>query len=186
MECKSGQKQYTIWYPWDENGYKPEVFFTLGVCENGFTMHIKTKETEPKREAKAHLEPVHVDSCVEWFVNFLPESCDRYFNFEVNAGGIMYAAFRKDRYDYKVLELKDIESLNIQATIQENSWEINYTVPFELIKKYIPDYRYTNKIRANFYKCGSQTEYPHYGVFQHPGTLKPDFHRPECFVEILL
>lgn len=41
-------------------------------------------------------------------------------------------------------------------------------------------------IHANFYKCGEKTEYPHFGVWKHPGTPKPDFHRPESFGEIVL
>lgn len=181
-------KKFTLTYPWDENGYKPEVEFELGMCDTGFTMHIVVQESDPRRVETKQLNFVHLDSCVEWFVNFDPEICDRYFNFEVNANGVMYVAFRKDRYDFDLLTLEDVESLGIKAQIHPDSWKISYTVPFTLMEKYIPGYQFREgmAIRANFYKCGEKTQYPHFGVWRHPGTSKPDFHRPECFGEILM
>lgn len=113
-----------------------------------------------------HFAPVCLDSCVEWFVNFMPEKCDKYFNFEVNANGAMNVRCHKDRHDAQPLSLEDIASLNIQTEIFAESWEVSYTVPFTLIRKYIPDYEFRDgmTIRANFYKCGGQTEYVHHGV----------------------
>lgn len=182
------QKTFTLTYPWDENGYKPEVLFTLGVNEDGFTMHIVTQESNPRREETKQLNFVHFDSCVEWFVNFLPRECDRYFNFEVNANGVMYVAFRKDRYDFKVLDPEDVEALGIKAVIHPESWEISYTVPFTLIEKYIPGYQFKEgmTIRANFYKCGEKTRMPHFGIWNGPFTEKPDFHRPEFFADVVM
>ena len=64
------KQTFTLQYPWDKNGYKPNVLFELGMNEEGFTMHITVPESDPLREKKEHLEFVHEDSCVEWFVNF--------------------------------------------------------------------------------------------------------------------
>lgn len=86
-------QEFSIHYPWDENGYTPEVQFFLSISENAFHLHIETKEQNPRREEHEHLNYVHYDSCVEWFVNFSPKTCDRYFNFEMNANGTLYAAF---------------------------------------------------------------------------------------------
>ena len=58
-------------------------------------MHIIVKESKPRRELTEHQSDVCRDSCVEWFVNFLPERCDRYFNFKVNPNGAMHVAFRR-------------------------------------------------------------------------------------------
>ncbi|MCK7480493.1 MAG: carbohydrate-binding family 9-like protein [Candidatus Moduliflexus flocculans] len=38
---------------------------------------------------------------------------------------------------------------------------------------------------ANFYKCGDETEFPHYGAWSPVETPAPDFHRPEFFGEIV-
>ena len=179
---------FTATYPWDENGYKPKVTYELSVVETGFAMHITAWESNPLREKTEHLQFVHEDSCLEWFANFLPESCDRYFNFEVNANGIMNVAFRKDRYDATPLTMEDIASLNIQTEIFDDYWTASYVVPFTLIEKYIPQYRYEPgmAILSNFYKCGDKTKYPHYGIWNPSPLVKPDFHRPEFFAEIVV
>ena len=182
------KQTFTLTYPWDKNGYKPEVIFDLDMCEDGFVMHISVPESNPRREHTEHLHFVHEDSCVEWFVNFMPEKCDKYFNFEVNANGIMNVSFRKDRYEAQDLTLEDIASLGIKANIYAQNWEVTYTVPFHIIKKYIPEYQFEEgmTISTNFYKCGNKTEFPHYGIW-HPYPLeKPDFHRPEYFGAVVL
>lgn len=179
---------FKVTYPWDENGYKPEVVYRLNMNGEGFLMHMYIPESNPRREETQHLKAVHLDSCAEWFVNFMPEKCDRYFNFEVNANGVMNVAFRKDRYDLNKLSLEDIASLEITPVIFEDHWEVSYKVPFTLIKKYIPDYCFTEgmTIRTNFYKCGEKTEYSHFGVWNPIPLEKPDFHRPEFFGEVKL
>ena len=182
------KRYFTLTYPWDTNGYKPEVVYELDMNEEGFVMHIIVPERNPRREQTEHLSFVHTDSCVEWFVNFMPEKCDRYFNFEVNANGIMNVAFRKDRYEKQLLTLEDIASLGIKPEIFEDHWEITYTVPFALIRKYIPEYQFEEGmiIKSNFYKCGDMTEYSHFGIWNPSPLEKPDFHRPEYFGEVVL
>ena len=179
---------FTLTYPWDENGCCPDVRFELGRNEEGFTMHIIVQESDPRREVKQHFGPVCQDSCVEWFVNFMPEVCDRYFNFEVNAAGVMNVSFRKDRYDSKYLTQQDVEALKIRTAIYETHWEVFYTVPFELIRHYIPGYEFLagRSIQGNFYKCGDLTERKHYGVWNLIALEKPDFHRPEYFGDIVV
>ena len=151
-------------------------------------MHIEIHESNPIREKTEHFQFVHEDSCAEWFVNFAPEICDRYFNFEVNANGCMNVSFRKDRYDCTALSLEDVESLEIQTQIGQDMWEVDYTVPFALLQKYIPGYTFQKgmMIKANFYKCGDKTKYPHFGMWNKVEVEKPDFHRPEFFGEIVL
>lgn len=182
------KQTFTLTYPWDKNGYKPNVVFELGMNEIGFVMHITVPESDPRREQTEHLHFVHEDSCVEWFVNFMPEKCDKYFNFEVNANGIMNVAFRRDRYDKQLLTLEDIAALDIQTAIHAEHWEVTYTVPFTLIQKYIPEYQFEEgmKISTNFYKCGDFTEFPHYGIWNLQPLEKSDFHRPEYFGEVVL
>ena len=179
---------FTLTYPWDKNGYKPEVIFELGIQEAGFAMDITAWEANPRREKTEHLQFVNEDSCVEWFVNFLPEKCDRYFNFEVNANGIMNVAFRKDRYDKTLLTWDDIASLNIKTEIFDDHWTVSYVVPITLIQKYIPQYCYEPgmTVFGNFYKCGDYTEHPHYGIWNPMPLEKPDYHRPAYFGKITL
>ena len=85
-------------------------------------------------------------------------------------------------------EGKNIAFLEINTSIHETYWTVSYKVPFDLIRKYIPEYRYRDgmKIRTNFYKCGDYTEYPHYGVWNPIPLEKPDFHQPDYFGEVVL
>lgn len=179
---------FSLQYPWDNNGYTPETCFTLNVSENAFILHIEILEQNPRREEHRHLNYVHYDSCVEWFVNFAPKTCDRYFNFEMNANGTLYAAFRKNRSEFDLLELNDLSLLHIEPTILEHKWFIDFEVPFTFIQKYIPEFQFQKgmTILSNFYKCGDRTKYPHFGVWNPIDLPKPDFHRPEFFGEIIL
>jgi hypothetical protein len=181
-------KTITLTYPWDINGYKPYTEFHLSVDDVGFCMHIVVQETEPRRLCTEHQQYVHYDSCVEWFANFLPESCDRYFNFEVNAIGTMYAAFRKNRADFQLLTMEDVRMMHIAVEVHEDRWEVRYIVPFALIRKYIPDYEYQpgRMIRTNFYKCGDETKFPHYGIWKPYDQVQPEFHAPELFGEMVI
>ena len=182
------EKRIALTYPWDTNGYKPKVEYVLSMDKDGFCMHMTIHERDPRRAETEHQGRIHMDSCAEWFVNFAPEICDRYFNFEVNANGAMRVAFRKDRHDSVSLSLEDIELLDIRTEIMDDQWVVCYHVPFALIEKYIPGYCFEEgmKIRTNFYKCGDGVEFPHFGVWKEYPLLQPDFHRPEYFAEITL
>ncbi len=185
---EQGKHKITLVYPWDNNGYCPKVAFFPELTETGFRMHIEVQEQNPKRVMTEHFQPVHLDSCVEWFVNFSPETSEYYFNFEVNANGIMNVAFRKDRYEYRAMTAEDIELLGIKTKIGSKQWSVDYEVSFSLIKKYFTDFEEKEEatIRTNFYKCGDETEFAHYGVWKEIDVPEPDFHRPEYFGELVL
>ena len=84
--------------------------------------------------------------------------------------------------------MMNIASLGIQTHIYDEYWEVDYTVPFTLIQKYIPGYQFSEgmTILSNFYKCGANTEFPHHGIWNPIPVEKPDFHRPEFFKELVL
>ena len=133
-----------------------------------------------------HFQAVSEDSCVEFFANFDPENTNEYINFEVNANGVMRADIRTDRYNYKNLELADIEGLDINVKIEKEYWQVNYKIGFDMIKKYYPNFEIgkCKFIKGNFYKCGSKTKIRHYMTLFELKCEKPDFHRPEYFGKI--
>lgn len=179
--------QIGLTYPWNEQGYCPEVKFYPSMTETGFRMKIDVMEQNPKREMTEHFQPVHLDSCVEWFVNFSPETSKSYFNFEVNANGVMNVAFRKNRQEFCSMTVEDIEQLNIQTTIAAEQWSVEYEVPFSLIEKYFEGFERKDEVEVltNFYKCGDETQFPHYGVWKKIDTPQPDYHRPEFFGKLV-
>lgn len=165
------------------NGYCPKVEFSVCYDTEGFHAHFKVHEKNPKATKTKHFEHVHLDSCAEWFINFDPNHTDRYFNFEVNANGVLNASFRKDRYDSIDLTREDAESLNIKTEILDDFWTVDYTISFDFIKKYIPDYEMKPglKLPSNVYKCGDETEFPHHGCWCMVDREHPDFHIPSYF-----
>jgi len=167
----------------DPDGYCPKIVFSATYSDEGFHAHFDAYEKNPRAEVTEQQGPVCDDSCLEWFINFDPVHTDRYFNIEMNAKGIANMGFRKDRYDNTPVAVEDIETMKIKAEIFEDHWTVDYTVPFELLKKYIPDYEFKKGLKhpANVYKCGDETEFPHFGCWKMVNREKPDFHIPSYF-----
>lgn len=171
---------------WGLDAYIGSVYAQVAYDDEGFTVRFTVGESNPLREKKQHLEFVHEDSCVEFFVNFLPEESDKYINFEVNAAGAMNVAFRSNRNDGVPLMLEEIESFHITPQIQEENWSVTYKIGYDFIKKYYPEFdmKRCDYIKGNFYKCGDKTEIEHYLSYFKVETEQPDFHRPEFFGKI--
>ncbi len=173
---------------WEGFAQSPETVAFLTLTETGFCATFRVSECNPKRVNSSNFSPVHLDSCVEWFVNFAPEICNSYFNFEVNACGAMNVSFRRDRYDSTPLTTEDVDLFNITTGIFKDFWEVSYEIPFSFIKKYIPGYEIKNGdvIKTNLYKCGDETVSPHYLSHFRIDCPNPDFHRPEFFGEMMV
>jgi len=168
---------------WGTDAYTNHVEARLACDENGFLVRFTVEEKEPLREKKDHFQMVHEDSCVEFFVNFTPELCNKYINFEVNAAGAMNASFRSDRYDQVPLKREEIEGLGIRVELKEDCWSVSYCIGYDLVRSYFPEFD-PGKItclKGNLYKCGDLTQIPHYLAYFPVGTQQPDYHRPEYF-----
>lgn len=172
--------------PWKEYPLKVRTSATITLEEDGFAASFVIEESNPKREYTEHFSPVHMDSCVEWFVNFYPEKCDRYFNFEVNPNGAMNVSFRKDRFNEQKLTAEEVNSFGIKTEIFADRWTASYKIPFAFIEKYIPGFtlRKGLTLKTNFYKCAEGAENIHFLVWNNVETEKPDYHRPEFFGEL--
>jgi len=170
------------------DGYCPKVVFNVTYSDKGFHVHFDAYEKKPKRVMTQHFQPVHLDSCLEWFINFDPEHTDKYINFEVNANGVINFSFRVDRNTDEKFTLSDAECLGIKTEILDGMWTLDYTVPFEFIKKYMPEYEFKKGavLPSNVYKCGDETEFPHYGCWKMVDREKPDFHKPEYFGRMII
>jgi hypothetical protein len=134
------------------------------------------------------------DSCVEVFIKDPQE--DTYYNFEINALGMVLACRGADRHGREARPASEMGQILRFATDNNvipdptgeltgvQTWRVGVVIPFQLIgvdSKHLP-----KSIRANFYKCGDKTAHPHYLSWSPIDTPKPDFHRPEFFGELLL
>jgi hypothetical protein len=148
---------------------------------------------------KKFLDPVHLDSCIEFFA--MPEAAIGYCNFEFNCRGVLDGAYIEDWtrtpdgfVKAKRLNLKDKETIKIFTTAPEFKeeeisgeflWYFQCKIPFKLFEKYIGRVVFPeNEIwKANFYKCGDKTKTPHWCSWNK--TRKLNFHDPECFGELI-
>jgi hypothetical protein len=128
------------------------------------------------------------DSCLEFF--FSPLEGDlRYFNFEFNPQGAMYLGYGTDRHhSYRLYIPESRELFSVVPFAAEGEWGVDFSVPVSFINVYLPSFvpERGRAFRANFYKCGDETEVPHYLAWNTVESPEPDFHRPECFGRIIL
>lgn len=184
-------------FPWDTNQYRPEVLAWVFYTETHFHVKFAAYETEIRAVNKNYNDPVCQDSCVEFFMNPNPHKDDRYLNFEVNPMGTMLLGIGKNRFNRShITNLEDFASFAIMTSVSEEDvksyggdwWSVQYIIPFAFLEKIYGKLNFTSgaKLKANFYKCGDCTAKPHYGCWNRVESPKPDFHRPECFAELLL
>lgn len=172
------------------SGRKIHIFFRV---EDRYVRCVSTKPQDS----------VCRDSCVEFFV--MPENPGGfYFNFEVNACGVILLYFVEDPSRQQRGPMKKttpvspewIDRIKIERSLPDAAidpelvgprvWEIRYTVPVELFEAYLKkDFGELSgqTWRANFYKCGDQTSHPHWASWADVGEPL-NFHKPENFQPI--
>lgn len=134
---------------------------------------------------------VYKDSCVEFFVQPLPDG--PYYNFEFNCIGTIHAARRTDRHNGTLLSDAELDSVARFASCGTRAfnemegifaWNLTVDIPLEVM-----GLKYDGNplaMRGNFYKCADETSCPHFLSWAPVDTPKPDFHRPEFFGTIIL
>ena len=152
-------------------------------CHDGKTLYLLLEAAEAPIRATltGKLEQVCEDSCLEFF--FAPVAGDeRYFNFEWNPLGTLYLGFGGKREQRVRQIVKDPQTLFAPRPFQrEGGWGISFRIPAEFISRYFPGYTFSSPGEGNFYKCGDQTECPHYLAWSPLDCEKPDYHRREDF-----
>ncbi|MBR4016788.1 MAG: carbohydrate-binding family 9-like protein [Oscillospiraceae bacterium] len=153
----------------------------------GFRVMMRCYEENPKATYTQPDDPVFKDSCMEVFLNCFPEHSDCYINVEVNANGAMRCGFGPGRANRpKVLEL-GLDQPKVDITVQTDYWQAEILIPESLLESLyqipckLPS---GHKMRGNFYKCGEETDKPHWATWSAVERL--DFHTPEYFGELIL
>lgn len=180
-------------YAWGcEN--RPRTFASLAYIENkGFELKMWCYEANPRAIYHNPNDKVHTDSCLEAFINFYPEMEDKgYVSYEMNANGASHHSFGKDRGSREYVLNLGFAHPTVEITKQtiegEEVWEAKTFITLEHIKELYgkAEFGKGDKLRANFYKCGDATDMPHYGSWNPVVSTAPDFHRPECFGELVI
>ena len=168
--------------------YKPLCTAQLVYLKGeGFLARLYCREAEPRVTVACEDGPVYKDSCLEWFCNFAPERSDIYMNMEVNAAGRMLCRLGSGRQNRQPLP-ETAPRPRVCASREEGGWSLELFVPLATVKAVWgkEDFASGDTIKANFYKCGDETEHLHYGMWSRCETEKPDFHRPEFFGTLVI
>ncbi len=168
--------------------YKPLCTAQLVYLKGeGFLARLYCREAEPRVTVACEDGPVYKDSCLEWFCNFAPERSDIYMNMEVNAAGRMLCRLGSGRQNRQPLP-DTAPRPRVCASREEGGWSLELFVPLATVKAVWGKENFASgdTIKANFYKCGDETEHLHYGMWSRCETEKPDFHRPEFFGTLVI
>ena len=146
-------------------------------------VHLFCKEPETRAVEHGPLGSPCEDCCLEFFFSPM-EKDSRYFNIEYNRNGCMYLGFASD-LSTLVRLIPEGDGNLFSPVIRDlaDGWEIFYTVPFEFIRRFFPDFTvyHGKKMRANCYKCADLTEPPHYFSWNQVTGEALSYHQPECF-----
>lgn len=151
-------------------------------CHDGSALYVRLETVEENIRATltGKLDQVCDDSCLEFF--FAPMAEDhRYFNIECNPLGNLYLGFGGPRKTRVRQILKNPDTLGVRPFKTDGGWGVELTIPLEFVQMYFPDFTFSGEARANFYKCGDQTEIPHYLAWAPLTSETPDYHRRQDF-----
>ena len=173
-----------------EYPYRPITQFNIARSKDSIYIKYSVRGSMLRAIYSNDMDPVHEDSCVEFFC--MPVGADKYTSFEFNCIGTCSASKRKNRTDEVVKFTQDeLNSIKRFPSIGRRAfnemegmfeWELTVKIPFALIG--IDPFNIPQKIVGNFYKCADGTDSPHFVTWNPIKTEIPDFHRPEFFGEL--
>lgn len=130
------------------------------------------------------------DSCVEFFMQRKGEKT--YRNFEFNVHGVLLASKHETRSSSEKFSEELMSSIKRFTTIrhiyksnrQLSDWTLYVEIPKNAIGFSQDEKLSQQTIGANFYKCGDETNEPHFISWNPIDLPKPDFHVPQFFGEL--
>lgn len=172
--------------PWPEYDYKPKVEFSIAHSNDCLFIKFYVRENAIRAVYYNVNDPVHKDSCVEFFIGFNDER--NYYNFEFNCIGTCHAGFGKDRHKRKPLPdevLSGIKTMTVikpaNGTQQNVHWELTLKIPVEVFSNHRLRQLNGLKSKGNFFKCGDDLPVPHYLAWNNIKAETPNFHLSEYF-----
>ena len=165
--------------PWPEY---PRCFYSYGQLvelQDSIAVRLFAQEGEVRHLHYDDNDPVHQDSCLEFFTT--PEEGGPYYNFEINPNGCLKVKVGPDRNNRVLIRMpeKFRSFFNITSVIEKDFWFVVYGIPKSFLfsdPKALP-----KSIRGNFFKCGDLTDHPHYQCWNEIVSERPDFHLPAFF-----
>lgn len=172
--------------PWAEYNYKPNVKFAITHSNDCLFLKFYVSEKAIRAVYCNTNDPVHKDSCVEFFVAFNNDK--NYYNLEFNCIGTCHAGYGADRHERESLPEEVLSNIKSKAVIkqanktdQNINWELTLIIPIEVFCKHSLTNFHGVKGKANFFKCGDDLPVPHYLAWNDIKSKTPNFHLSEYF-----
>ena len=181
-------------YFWADTDYKPKVEVKLCYSAHCLYIFFKVYERKIRIQYTKFQDPVSRDSCVELFLDPFPNEKLGYINIETNAVGAMLIEFGRERHNRHLIQKKDLKGFQIATSVKKpmngfhgsEFWTLKYRFPQKFFEKYYGEKIGPGQVaKGNFYKCGDETEFLHYGAWSPIQSSSPDFHRPEFFGRLI-
>ena len=149
-------------------------------------------EENPRAVYRQPNDPVHTDSCMEMFLNCFPDLPEYgYIALEMNANGASHCSFGTGRHTRAyVLDLGlPHPAVRVERYLEQGQrwWLVSCLLKQSLLEAlYERDCAFQpgHRMRGNFYKCGDDTEFPHWASWAP--LERVDFHVPALFGECVV
>ncbi len=170
-------------FAWDNGtGYRPHTTARLLASRGGISVLFTTDEAPLTARYTQNNEDVWCDSCVEFFIQPNPED-PRYLNFEMNSRGALLLGLGTHTDDRTLLDF-DAKRFRIQPKVQNGVWTHRLYVPFDFLRQHFE--KIEPAFRGNLFKCGDETEHPHFGSWSPITWPEPQFHLSQFFGTFML
>ena len=178
----------------DKPQHQPKVQAKVLYDSDNIYVIFRTEDKYVRAIATEYDGAVWEDSCVEFFFTPGGNISEGYFNLETNCIGTILLRYQlepdENQTPLKHAEIDQVEIAHslprkvLDSEITEpTTWTLEYRIPFKIIEKYTKVTRPAPGVvwRANFYKCGDKTSYPHWLTWSLVENDTPNFHLPEYF-----
>ncbi|TPH12871.1 carbohydrate-binding family 9-like protein [Litorilituus lipolyticus] len=177
-------------YPWFKQGIKQDTSVKLAASSTHLHIQIIAQDNHSYAvQTQLNHMLICEDSCVEFFFSPSGELGSDYINLEVNCCGTLHIAYGPNREQRQFISLESASKISCVSSItspvkfeqeQDSHWQIELTIPFDVIKEITKKEINLNHWYGNFYRCGGRVE-PQYSVWNNIDVNQPDYHRPEFF-----
>ncbi len=170
--------------------YRPRVYFSMAHRSTCLYLKYYVWEQNLLARFQNSNDPVYKDSCAEFFISF---DHSGYYNLEINCLGTCLLAFGTGKTDRVMLDKGLIGKINRYISIRRDTslpesavfnWELTLEIPVATFCYHHLTTLNNRQARGNFYKCGDDTQQPHFLSWNQINTPAPDFHQPAFFGEL--
>ncbi len=175
-------------YPWGGD-YRPiSGAQAIYVRDDGFYIRMFSRESDPRTTYTKYNDPVCNDSCLEFFCNYCPADSHYYLNIEMNSAGVYLSYRAEGAGKYCDLATFTAAMPTVTPSRSADEWAVTLHVSAKCVADVYGLCEFTptagDRVRCNFYKCGSKCENPHYAVWNNIDAPSPNFHLPEYFRDV--